>query len=200
MLQMKREFQIWCQNLNRTIFDPPFGPKTVKNWILPVLDRLCIGPGVGVESIRSRSRNSPTTPPLSWLQLCSSSLLHGWRVVVLLRKQLNWPIFLRILQLHKCPSAYAVEKQNSGPAVRPGPTLGPTGLFAEPELRVLGLCPARRERLQCMMYWLPGFVRCLKDTGWTLDFVSQPDFLRCRSGLGLGFWSLFLSLLHRVSQ
>ena len=36
---MKRGFQIWSQNLNRTIFAPLFGPKTIENWVLAVFAR-----------------------------------------------------------------------------------------------------------------------------------------------------------------
>ena len=38
----------------------------------------------------------------------------------------------------------------------------PSGLFAEPELKVSGPCRAGETRSQCVMYWLPGFVRCSK--------------------------------------
>ena len=36
---MPRGFQMWPQNLNRTTFEPLFGPKTIENWKNPVFDR-----------------------------------------------------------------------------------------------------------------------------------------------------------------
>ena len=74
---------------------------------------------------------------------------------------------------------------------RPG---GPAGLFEEPGLRALGLCRARGRRSQCIMHWLPGFVRCLKDAGRARCWAQQ---ISCGAGLGSGlaFGELFAPLL-----
>ena len=69
------------------------------------------------------------------------------------------------------------------------PKFGPGRVFfsAEPQLKVPDLCPARGKPSQRIIYWQPGFVRCLKRC-WPGSMLGPPDFVRCRSKLGLGFW------------
>ena len=71
---------------------------------------------------------------------------------------------------------------------------GPAGLFAEPGLRALGSCRARRRRSQCIMHWLPGLVRCLTDAGRARCWAEQ---ISCGAGLGSGlaFGYIFASLV-----
>ena len=79
---------------------------------------------------------------------------------------------------------------------------GPTGpkiqarpcFLSEPGLMVPGLCRALGRRSQCIMYWLPVFVRFLNDAGWSRCWAQQ---ISCGAGLDSGWafgevWHLVL--------
>ena len=70
--------------------------------------------------------------------------------------------------------------QSSDPAALPGLNFGPGRAFCG---ALTEGAHARGKRSQCIMYWMPGFVRCLQDTGGARGWAHQ---ISCGAGLGSG--------------
>ena len=83
-----------------------------------------------------------------------------------------------------------VEMQSSGPAARPGPKFRPGRAFCGARSKSVGLMPGSKKSIT-MYYALAAGLRALLERCWPGSMLGSADFVRCRSGLGLGFWIIF---------
>ena len=83
-----------------------------------------------------------------------------------------------------------VEMQSSGPAARPGPKFRPGRAFCGARTKSAGLMPGSGEAIT-MYYALAAGLRAVLERCWPGSMLGSADFVRCRSGLGLGFWIIF---------
>ena len=96
-----------------------------------------------------------------------------------------------------------VEMQSSDPATRPGPKFRPGRAFCGAWIKSVGFCRARGSRSQRTLHCAR--IRAMLERGsmrcWPGSMLGSADFVRCRSGLGLGFWRNFCTsgaLLHNL--
>ena len=83
-----------------------------------------------------------------------------------------------------------VDMQSSGMAARPGPKFRPGRAFCGARTWSAGLMPGSREPIT-MYYALVTGLRAALERCWPGSMLSSADLVRCRSGLGLGFWRTF---------
>ena len=83
----------------------------------------------------------------------------------------NAPLHIRL--------GYPVEMQSSGPAAQPG--------FCGARTTSAGLMPGSGEAIT-MYYALAAGLRAVLERCWPGSMLGSADFVRCRSGLGPGFW------------
>ena len=82
---------------------------------------------------------------------------------------------------------YEVEMQSSGPAVRPGPKLRLGRAFCRARTKSFGLMPGSEDAIK--IYYALAVGLCAVFNGrWPGSMLGSADFVRCRSGLVLGFW------------
>ena len=89
---------------------------------------------------------------------------------------------------------YALEMQSSGPAARPGLKFRPGRAFCGARTTSAGLLLGSREAI-LIYYALAAGLRAVLKICWPGSMLELADFVRCRYGLGLGFWKVFAPLL-----
>ena len=95
------------------------------------------------------------------------------------------------------PLRSPLEMQSSGPAARPGPKFRPGRAFCGAQTKSAGLMPGSGEAIT-MYYALAAGLRAVIERCWPGSMLGSTDFVRCRSGLGLGFWRTFCTSSHHV--
>ena len=83
--------------------------------------------------------------------------------------------------------------QSSGPADRPDPKSRPGRAFCVARTKSAGLTPGSEEAI-AVYHALAAGLRAVPEGCWPGLMLASADFVWCRSGLGLGFWSNFLHL------
>ena len=80
--------------------------------------------------------------------------------------------------------------QSSGPAAWPGPKFRPGRAFCGTRTTSAGFMLGSGEA-NSMYYALTAGLRAALERCWPGSMLGSADFMRCRSGLGLGFWRNF---------
>ena len=80
--------------------------------------------------------------------------------------------------------------QSSGPAARPGPKFKPVRAFCRARTKSAGLMPGSGQAIT-MYYALAAGLREALERCWPGSMLGSAGFVRCQSGLGLGFWITF---------
>ena len=79
---------------------------------------------------------------------------------------------------------------SSGPAARPGSEFRPDRAFCGARTKGAGIMPGSEEAIT-MYYTLAAGLSAVLDRRWPGSMLGSTDFMRCRSGLELGFWINF---------
>ena len=87
-------------------------------------------------------------------------------------------------------TASKLEMHSWGPAARPGPKFRHGRAFCGARTKSAGLMPGSGEA-NTMYYALAAGLRAVLEKCWPGSMLGSADFVRCRSGLGLGFWIIF---------
>ena len=88
--------------------------------------------------------------------------------------------------------------QSSGPADRPGPKFRLGRAFCGARTKGAGFMPGSGEAIT-MHYTLAAGLGVVLERCWPGSMLGPEDFVRCRSGLGLGFWRFFFASLVRTN-
>ena len=94
-------------------------------------------------------------------------------------------IICPLYQTTKCMST--AEMHSLGPAARPGPKFRPGRAFCGIRTKGAGLMPGSGQAITVLCTGL----RAMLERCWPGSMLASADFMRCRSGLGLGFWRNF---------
>ena len=87
--------------------------------------------------------------------------------------------------------------QNSGPASRPGPNSRPGRAFCGARTKSARLLPGLVEAT-IIYYTLAAGLCAVLERCWPGSILGSADFVRCRSGLGSGFWRIFAPLVGTI--